>query len=275
MYLLFDIGGTKIRLAGTIDHQTISEPLILENPGDFETAISNIKEALPRLIQGQKIDKAAGGVPGPLNEAKDKLLRAPNLPGWADQPLKKLLQDLFQCPVMLENDAALVGLGEAIYGSGKGKKIVGFLTISTGVGGVRIVDGKIDDNSLGFEPGHQIISLEDGTTHDLESLVSGTAIEKIYHQKPENITDEAVWDRVAKFLSIGLHNVIVQWSPDIVVLGGGVMKSLPLELVQKHLQENLKIFPNPPGVVKASLGEKGGLYGALELISESGSSQPE
>ena len=171
----------------------------------------------------------------------------------------------------MENDTALVGLGEATSGAGLGKSIVAYITVSTGVGGVRIVDGKIDRNSFGFEPGHQVIlpngsSCNCGGIGHLETLVAGFYLERTYKQKPEDIKDPEVWDEVAKYLGLGLCNSIVHWSPDIVVLGGAVMKSVDLEKVKVYLKEYLTIFPQPPDLVPAKFDADGGLYGALELL---------
>src|SRR6185437_2466030 len=111
------------------------------------------------------ITQAAGGIAGVLNKAKDQLLNAPNLVNWINQPLGQSLSDIVSVSVKLENDASLGGLGEATYGSGQGYKIVGYLTIGTGVGGTRIVNGRIDQNALGFEPGHQTIDINGPLCH--------------------------------------------------------------------------------------------------------------
>jgi glucokinase len=115
------------------------------------------------------------------------------LPDWQRKPLASALSKrLDGAPVYIENDKAVVGLGEATYGAGVGYGIVAYHTVSTGVGGVRTEDGKISRASAGFEPGHQIIDidgslLDDGTSHTLESLVSGYSLEKRRGVKPYEI----------------------------------------------------------------------------------------
>ena len=83
--------------------------------------------------------------------------------------------------------------------------------------------------------------------------------------KPFEIHDDAIWDKLAKFLAYGLNNTIVYWSPDIIVLGGSMMKEvgIPVPAVRKHLSEILKIFPTIPQIEKAELADFGGLYGSL------------
>src|SRR6185436_11685583 len=136
MYLLFDIGYTNMRFAFSADLQTMSEPEILDSPQDHDLALGVIKEMVGRLSQGQTIKGVYGGVTR------------------KHQHLVAEIPKLFTCPVYVENDTALVGLGEATVGAGVGSKILAYLTISSGVGGVRIIEGKIGHATVGFEPGH-------------------------------------------------------------------------------------------------------------------------
>lgn len=273
MFLLLDIGATNIRLSVSVDGKNIVSPQIFPTPQDFNQGMKQIQTVAAQLTGGQKVTAICGGIPGPLNKQKSYVANFPNIIDWDNKPLKETLKQLFNAPVLLENDASLVGLGEAIFGVGQGKKIVAYITVSTGTGGVRVVDGKIDRNFNGFEIGHQIIVPGgnicgcQGLGH-LEAYTSGSAIEKIYRQKPENIKDPKIWDEIAKYLSIGINNTIVYWSPEIIILGGGVMKSLPLERVKFHLQEMFTIYPNFPPVEKAALGDNGGLYGGLEYLKQ-------
>lgn len=270
MYLVFDIGGSKARFAVSSDGKTLGEVKIVPTPKDFQQGLQTIKQVADQLSDGQKIDAVAGGIAGPLDKDKTMLVSSPHVSGWINKPLKKELEKQFSCPLYLENDADLAALGEATRGAGVGYKIVAYLTISTGVGGGRVVGGKIDENSLGFEPGHQII-VPDGNPCNcggkghLETYIGGFYLEKIHGQKARDIKDPKVWEEVAKYLAIGLNNVSVFWSPDIIVLGGSVMQSIPIDSVKTHLKEMLTIFPNPPHLALSSLGYSAGLYGALAL----------
>ncbi len=252
MYLLFDIGGTNLRVAVS-DGNSLIKTKIVPTPKDFEHGI----EAIKQLFPGEKIDKIAGGIAGPLNPEKSELIKSPHLSGWVNKPLKEKLREVFSADVLLENDSALVGLGEAV---GLNKKIVAYIGIGTGIGGVRIVNNKIDQNSLGFEPGHQIIEIDGkicncGGRGHLEAYVGGAYVGR-----------NADWDSVAKYLSVGLSNTIVHWSPDIVILGGSVLQSISIEKVKSYLEKDLTIFPNVPQIVPSKLGNKGGLYGALSIL---------
>ena len=271
MYLLFDIGGTTTRLALSTDGKTLGASKIIPTESNFEKSIEEIKKASAELSGYQKIISAAGGIKGPLDKNKTTTLNPPNLPDWIGKPFKEEFENIFGCPVYLENDAVVSALGEAISGAGIGKKIVAYIGIGTGVGGARIIDGKIDVNSLGFEPGHQII-IPDGNQcgcggkGHLEAYISGTALLHLKGIKAEEIKDPEVWEKVAKYLGVGLNNVTVFWSPDIIVLGGSVMNSIDIEKVRNYLKEYLTIFENKPEIVLSKHGESSGLYGALSLL---------
>lgn len=266
MYLLFDIGGTKMRLAVSRDGKTLGAPIIVSTPEKFFEGMQLFKEITIGLIRANKADKVkavAGGVAGPLDSKKTKLLRAPNLSGWVGKPLAQELKKMFKAPVHLENDAALAGLGEGVYGAGRGHKIVAYLTVSTGVGGARIVDGRIDASAFGFEPGHQLVGSSGKT---LGSYISGNSLQKRFHLPAKEIKDKKVWDETARWLSMGLHNTIVHWSPEVVVLGGSIMHDISLALVKRELKKTLIIFPRLPEIKKAELGDTAGLWGALDFM---------
>ena len=260
-----------MRIATSLDGKTISEPRVIPTPQSFDEGIQNLKKIADEITGGEKIDAAAGGLAGPLDKNKSTLISSPHLSGWVNKPIKREIETALGIPVKIENDADLAALGEASFGAGAGKNIVAYLTISTGVGGGRVVGGKIDQNSLGFEPGHQIIVPEGdpcncGGKGHLESYVSGSGLERIHGKKGEDITDEQVWDQVAKYLAIGLNNTIVHWSPDIVILGGAVMKSVSLDKVKQYLKQYLTIFLTVPEITPSKLGDSAGLYGALALL---------
>ncbi len=275
-YILFDIGGTKTRVALSHDGETFEEPRIVDTPKDFDTAITLLKNISFELTHGEKIDHAAGDVAGVFSRDCSVILKSPHLPGWNGKNIKYAIETALSTEASLANDAAVVGLGEAVYGGGKGYEIVAYITVSTGVGGVRIVNGKIDSSAMGFEPGHQIFDASGGfhkTTVggyglDLEGYVSGSAITERYNQKPYEITDKAFWNEMARLLAYGLNNTIVHWSPDIVVLGGSMMKEIGISVdeVKAHLGGILRIYPDLPHIVHSELGDIGGLYGALAFI---------
>lgn len=279
MYLLFDIGATKMRFAISRDGKRFLDPKIVPTPKTFEEGVSLFRETAEELSKGEKIIQAAGGIAGPLNKERTRLVASPNLPAWIARPLKRELEVAARSPVFIENDTDMVGLGEVYHGAGRAHDIVAYITVSTGVGGSRFIEGRIDKSAFGFEPGHQIIdasgSLYPAARNDgantLEDLVSGKAFEKRYHKKPFEIIDLDIWEQAARWLAYGLNNTIVHWSPDIIVLGGSMMTGAPgiqIDRVEFHLHTIVKIFPVLPKLEKSQLGDEGGLWGALVYLEK-------
>lgn len=275
-YVLFDIGGTNTRVAVSEDLQTFGEVVKFKTPSNFEKGVEKILEAVEKLVDGE-IRNIAGGIRGQLNDEKTELVIDQTLSGWIDKPLAETLAEKLTATVYLENDAALAGLGEAVFGAGEGSEIVVYHTVSTGVGGAKIEEGVIDDYRSGFEPGHQILDIDhtilgDDIEPTLENLVSGRAIEERMGVKAYDISqDDAIWDQLAYFLAHGLRNTILYWSPDIIVLGGSMIVGNPriiLDDIRRHTNEVVGEVTEVPLIVDAKLGDEAGLYGAMALLNQ-------
>jgi predicted NBD/HSP70 family sugar kinase len=244
---------------------SLDEVKLFPTNHNFAEAMSQMKAIADDFSRGEKYHAVVGGVRA-YDKKKGQLFNQPNFPMWVDDPLLSKFKELFGPSVYIENDAALVGLGEAVYGAGKGSKIVAYITLSTGVGGARITNGKIDETSYSFEPGNMLISAKNGEVEYLEKLVSGTAVKEKYGKLPTDLEDEMAWEEITELLAIGLNNVSVMWSPEIIVLGGSVPQRINFEKVNAYLKRFCKIYPETPLVKKDELGEKGGLYGALAYL---------
>ncbi|TAL49010.1 ROK family protein [Patescibacteria group bacterium] len=275
MYILFDIGGTKSRIAASTTLDMFNDPVVFDTPKLYSQGIVILKQKGLELSRGQTIHAIAGGIAGPCSRKECMLIASPNLPDWVGKPIKRELEETFHAPVYVENDAAMVGLGEAHSGAGRGFGVVVYITVSTGVGGARIVSGKIDERVVGFEPGHQIVDMDktvvpEALGVDLESMIGGRWVEERTGKKPFEITDEAFWDKLARILAVGLNNTIVHWSPDVVILGGSMMNKIgvPLDKVEAHLRQVVKIYPELPALRRSELGDLGGLYGALAYLKQ-------
>lgn len=277
-YVLFDIGGTKTRVAVSEDLKTFSEPIKFGTPQNFKSGIKEIVAAVEKLTD-KKIRGVAGGIRGALNHDKTEMVHdaGGTLSAWEEQPLAEALGKALKAPVYLENDAAIIGVGETQFGAGDKEDIVVYLTVSTGVGGAKIEHGAVDEYKYGFEPGHQILDIDHtilgaDEPPTLENLVSGTSLEKRYGMKPYEIPQtDAVWDQLAAYLAHGLRNTILYWSPDVIVLGGSMIVGDPrIELndIIRHTSEVLDEVVPMPAIVDAELGDVGGLYGAMALLEQ-------
>lgn len=263
--IIFNTGGTKTKLAVSRDGQVVGEPIVFDTNQDFDLWLEDMSRNIASLRDNNQIATIGGGIAGVWDERKTKLLRSPNLTEWENRPIKKRMEEIFEVPVFLHNDVALEGLGEAIIGAGRRKRIVAFVAVGTGIGGVKIEDGKICPNVFGFEPGHQIIE-NDGEFGYLESFAGGAGMKRAFGKAPEDISDEEVWEAETRILAIGLHNIILLWSPEMLILSGGVMKSVKLPKLIKMIEEQMQMFPKLPQIVPGELTEKAGLYGALEYL---------
>ncbi|HLV99728.1 MAG TPA: ROK family protein [Ktedonobacterales bacterium] len=184
-----DLGGTQVRAALVQDGKLLSRVGYLTQDEDgFEAVLARIKEAIRQAAQQASVPlkRVIGigiGAPGPLDSRTGILFAPPNLRGWHNVPLRQLLYDEFSLPVYLGNDANLAGLGEHMYGAGRGVPDMIYVTVSTGIGGGVIIGGRVLEGVSGTagEIGHMTIDIRGprcncGNIGCLEVLASGTAI---------------------------------------------------------------------------------------------------
>ncbi|MEP7103393.1 MAG: ROK family protein [Candidatus Dojkabacteria bacterium] len=268
MFLLFDIGGTHTRFSIAPDINTLSDPLIIDTPKNFDEFESRLKYFVEKNLKNSKLEKIVGGIAGVLDEDGAKLYNSPNLQDWIGKPLKEVIIRVTGCEdVTIENDANLCGLGEAVNGGGKDYDIVAYITIGTGIGGTRIVNKKIDENVMGFEPGHQIIRISDERKIEtFEQLAGGNAIFKKYGKRASEIEDLQIIDDIYFYTACGIHNAILHWSPDVVVLGGSLGEDMDLPKLKSYLTEIMHIFKKIPPLKSAKLGKTNGVIGAFHLL---------
>ncbi len=276
IYAVFDIGGTNTRVAVTDDLEKLSKKTSFKTPETFSAGVKAITGAIDKLTDEKPV-AIAGGIRGPLNEEKTGIVNDTKLEKWVGESVVAALQKHYDVPVTLENDAAIAGLGEAVYGAGEGLEIVAYHTVSTGVGGVKIENSAVDLASVGFEPGHQVLDIDrtilgEETVPTLENLVSGSGVKNRFGVEPYDIPQtDVVWDELAEYLGHGLRNTILYWSPDVIVLGGSMIIGDPrieIDTIRKYTIEALNGFVEAPFITTATLGDDAGLYGAMVLLKK-------
>ena len=280
-----DIGGTKIAagivsLEGILKTKVVVPTLAKEG---IKVSLKQVYKAIDNLISSSDIkmkDILGIGVcaPGPLDPVKGVVHNPPNLYGWKEVPLVKLLKEKYKKKVMLENDANASGMAENIWGAAKKYKHVFYVTVSTGIGTAIIIDGKIyhGKNGMAGEGGHVTISYNDkekcncGNLGCIETLASGpstvkrlieelsknpkkrTSLSKMHQGKLNKLTMIDIGkaaksgDKVslkaikdeANFLGIWLGNMVSLLDPEIIVIGGGV--SLLGNLLIKDIKQVVK-----------------------------------
>ena len=303
-FITLDIGGTNIRGA-VFTGDEIKPVTYKKYPTNQNglSAIDNIKllikEIWPNDFHVRGISTAA---PGSIDINEGIVILAPNIPGWENIHLKKILTDEFSVDVYINNDARLAALGEWKHGAGIGHKNLLYFTISTGIGGGAIVDGKLVEGCLGIatELGH-VILVDDGPLcgcglyGHLEAFSSGTGIELFIETaiKDGAITslkgspstkiiaeaalqgDElaiSAFNRAAYYLGRGIANYLHIFNPSCIIFGGGVSQSG--ELLFKPFRQSLHKYVLSDRYVSnleikmAALGDNVGLIGALEYLKE-------
>ena len=198
--------------------------------------------------------------PGPLDAKAGLVLNAPNLRGFVNLALAELLEKDLPWSVIIENDGIAAAIGEWRFGAGKDHDNLVYVTVSTGIGGGVIADGRVLRGRKGMAAhiGHMVINhgVEDicscGNKGCWEALASGPAFTQRARKRaaatPANILagvvdleahdvftaaqdgDELAIDLVryeAMLLAVGIVNVMHLYSPDVVILGGGWPMTLP------------------------------------------------
>ncbi|MGH7911256.1 MAG: ROK family protein [Candidatus Dormibacteraceae bacterium] len=229
---------------------------------------------------------AAIGAPGPVDPKNGVLINPPNLGEhrlWHNVPITQLLSAALGCPVQLQNDANLAGLGEFHQGAGRGMSDMVYITWSTGVGAGVVLDGRLIDGVHGSagEVGHMIIDPDGplcgcGQRGCVEAICSGTNIESRYGiPTPQLLAAAAegdelgtkVADEMSTAMGIALINVANLYDPEVIVIGGGITQSW--KVLQPRMMKVLRASPfvtprRRPLVRRATLGARVGEVGAIE-----------
>lgn len=282
-YIGIDIGGTNIRV-GLIDENnnlicTYKEPTLKEVT-KVEELYQKIRNLIKKLPNYQTAKAIGIGAPGYIDVVAGEIKTATNLKMLAGFPLRERLKKDFEKAIYIDNDARVATLGEAITGAGKGKKIVCYVTISTGLGGGVVIENNIYHGSgnLGGYFGSLILNGEATS----EALISGTGLIKQAKELIDNNIQSAVEifalanngnvlakEIVEKFkrnLAVLLLNISYTINPNIIVLGGGVLKSKEyfLEDVVKEFRLKAKDTAKDT-IIETALLEEPGVIGAALL----------
>lgn len=305
-----DLGGTHIR-AGLVDEGGH----ILRRAATDTPASEGVEAVLDRIehltrevcvdVPLSDVHTIALAVPGPIDITSHTVRFAPNLRGWQDVPVAELLSRRLGRPVLIGNDANLATLGEHRFGAGRGIDHLIYITVSTGIGGGVIIDGRLLLGQHGYasEIGHHTVNPDGplckcGKHGCLEALASGTAVARegrlavvageptrlkeacggdIWRIDARMVTevarqgDEIALDILASagyYLGVGIANLLHMFNPRRVILGGGLMKAEDLltDPMWDAIREHAhSIYLEDLGIVEAALGDDTGILGAAAL----------
>lgn len=245
---------------------------------------------MPKLIsyfEERKIEALGIGCFGPIDPDKKSetygyITSTPKL-AWADYNIVGTMEKSLKVPVGFDTDVNGSVLGEVTFGQAKGKKCVVYVTIGTGVGAGIYIEGKLLHGMLHPEAGHILLTQRQDDTYEgtcpyhktcLEGLAAGPAIEARWGRKAVELKDDArVWDLEAYYIAQAIVNYILILSPQMIILGGGVMHQEQLfpkirSYVKKMMNGYIKtkeMADLDHYIVPASLHDDQGIMGALEL----------
>lgn len=306
-----DLGGTKIN-TGIVDEngkvlKSVKAPTLAKE-GPYPV-IDRIKKSIYDVLEEANMKLGdVGGIgiisPGPIDSDKGLVINPSNLPGWDHIPLVNLLKEEFNLPVMLDNDANAAALAEFLFGAGRGLKNFVYITVSTGIGGGVIINGKLyrGTNSNAAEVGHMTIDYKGpkcncGNIGCFEVFASGTAIARLAREavqkgrstlikemaRDNEITAQHVFeaalakdavaleliDNEAFFLGVGISNIITFANPERIAIGGGVSKQWDMfydKMMDTVRERTLKPMIEVCQIVKSELKDDIGILGAAAII---------
>ncbi len=315
LVLGIDLGGTKI-FSAVIDSgsKVLSrDHSVTPAQQGPEAVVKAILESADRALNQAGIaaaDLAAVGVgaPGLSNPETGVLFTSPNLPGWRDVPLRDIIEKELGRKVFVINDANAAAVGELNFGTARGAHNFIYITVSTGIGGGIIINGRIYTGAVGTagELGHMTIDDEGpacncGNRGCWEVLASGTALAREAKQRikagaatsilkyaggdSEKVNAEAIHQaaqagdplaaeliaRSAYYLGVGLANLVNIFNPEIIVIGGGLSSIGDILLKPAFAEAERRAFQRSYQAVRfahAELGRDSGVIGAAAFALE-------
>ncbi len=275
-----------------------------------EAVVQRAIESAAKVMQDGRVSAAqlhaiGIGAPGPVDPSEGVVVSPPNLPGWGRLPLRDLIQSAFGVQTFIENDANAAALAENRFGAGRGSDHMAYVTVSTGIGGGFILDGRLYTglNGAAAEIGHMTVLPHGphcgcGNRGCLEAVASGTAIAREGRElmatstptlisdlaggNPELVTAKLVAEAAARgdvaaqeiigeavaYLGIGMANLVNLLNPEVLVIGGSLTKlgDLLFEAVRRAIAR--RAFPAAARrvrVVPAGLGDAVVVLGAVAV----------
>jgi predicted NBD/HSP70 family sugar kinase len=276
IFIGLDIGGTKLMAAAADAKGQVLRRARSATPLDLEAGLATLNAMVAEVAEGQQVAAIGAAIGGPLDVQRG-IVSPLHQPQWRGVPLKAIMERRWNCPFFVDVDTNVAALGEYALGGTPVPRLL-YLTISTGMGGGFVVDGRIYRGAQAGHPevGHQAINFrcthpervtcECGAPDCLEALVSGNAIRRIYGLPAEDLPAEA-WAEVAYNLGQGLRNLATIYLPDTIVLGGGVAiggGAILLEQAGRVMTDHLRLV-SAPALRLSRLGYDTALLGAVEF----------
>ena len=296
-YLGIEIGGTKLQLVLGDENARILERFrfVVDRVAGAGSIRQHIAETVRNLSPG-KLSAVGVGFGGPIDRATGKVWGSYQIKGWSGFPLKDWLEDICGVSTIVDNDANVAALGEALHGAGKNYSNIFYITLGSGVGSGLVVNKSIYHGALPGETEMGHIRLYK-TGRTIESSCSGWAVDKkirdIISIHPESLLAKSAKEQpgaeakslaeAIRFndphavkiltetcddLAFGISHAVHLLHPETIILGGGLslIGALFRKLTEQKLtQYVMDAFLPGPFIQLSSLQEDAVPVGALEL----------
>ncbi|MBU2540952.1 MAG: ROK family protein [Candidatus Omnitrophica bacterium] len=297
--ITIDLGGTNVKLALLRRRSKQIIRLCKFSTKNFPTKrllFNKLVEAIKDIIANSRLKYSdilgiGIGVPGPVDKQRGLVYYFPNIPGWKNVALKKMLEARLKFPVFVDNDVNLMALAELKFGAAKNARNCICLTLGTGVGGALITNSSVfrGSASVAGEIGHIPISLKGpvcncGGRGCLERFIGNKIIlaqaRRIFGKSIslEQLSKLArggnrkallIWKDMAQKLGIALSGLINVFNPELIVIGGGLANAgdILFSKVRQTVKERaMRPHSEVVKIVRASLGVNAGSIGASVLV---------
>ena len=276
IYIGLDIGGTKFMVAAATGNGEIIRRVRTYPSDTLEKDLATLHEMIEKVAGGEVISGMGAAIGGPL-DWKTGIVSPLHQPTWREVYLKEIMETRWGPPFFVDVDTNVAALGEFYRTRMTSQKFL-YITLSTGMGGGFIVDGRIYRGAGGAHPeiGHQSIpyrcantagiQCECGIPDCLEALVSGNGIRRIYGKPAEDLS-VMEWGEVAYNLGQGLRNLAAIYTPDEIRLGGGLAVGGGANFMERSamiMRNHLRLVP-APRVSLSQLGYDTALLGAITI----------
>jgi len=278
--LAIDIGGTKFSVAVFEGDRIVArDSRATDRGGGRRWMMEQITAIAGEWRRQFGFDRCGIGFGGPVIYDDQKVALSTHVGGWSDCQLPAELERELGVPCVMDNDANVGALGEALYGAGAGYDPLFYMTLSTGIGGGVIIDEAIyrGADSYAGEIGHLTVRPDGpeclcGARGCLERMCCGLWLERDHGRSAEQLLkDPAFVERYVVDLALGLKSCIMLLNPARIVIGGGISKAGERLFgpLRKELRRQITSWSRARiDVVPAALGDDSVLYGALALADD-------
>lgn len=268
-----DLGGTNIR-AGILNGETLTKILMepINARGDRVEVLEQVFSLTDQLYN-KDVTAIGIGVPGLIDAEQQLVFDVINIPSWSEVPLQQWMQDRYQVPVFINNDANCFALGEYYFGKGKAKESMVGLSIGTGLGAGIIINNKLH---AGHNYGAGEFGMVDYLEHNYEYYASGQFFKNVHDVGGNEVFEQAkngeaaaikMFDDFGFHLGNAIKMILYTYDPACIVLGGSVSKSF--SFFRNSMWQQIKTYAYQRSLYKLTIEvselEQCGLLGAAAL----------